>query len=129
LFAAIVGLSSCSKNDDSTIPGDPAQSTAAVKIVTDAKFGSVLTDNAGHTLYFFAIDAGTTSGCSGECSVTWPTFYTANQTIGAGLLAADFGVITRADGSKQTTYKGWPLYTYAGDAKIGEINGDAVGKA
>jgi hypothetical protein len=52
LFAAIVGLSSCSKNDDSTIPGDPAQSTAAVKIVTDAKFGSVLTDNAGHTLYF-----------------------------------------------------------------------------
>jgi predicted lipoprotein with Yx(FWY)xxD motif len=128
LFVAIVGLSSCSKNNDSANQVDPVQSAAAIKLVTDSKFGSVITDRVGNVLYFFAIDAGITSGCSGGCSVTWPTFYTAEPTVGTGLLATDFGVITRADGSKQTTYKGWPLYTYSGDSKPGDINGDAVGK-
>ena len=32
-----------------------------------------------------------------------------------GLKAGDFGSITRADGKKQTTYKGLPLYYFAGD--------------
>ncbi len=128
LFAAIIGLTSCSKSNDSTMPQGSGTNAASINVVNDAKFGSVLTDNSGHTLYFFAIDAGNTSGCSGGCSVTWPTFYVANPTVGTGLLAADLDVITRADGSKQTTYKGWPLYTYAGDAKAGDINGDAVGK-
>jgi len=128
LFAVIVALTSCSKSDNAVTPGELGKPAAAINMATDAKFGSVLTDNAGHTLYFFAIDAGTTSGCSGGCSVTWPTFYTADQSIGTGLLASDFGVITRTDGNKQSTYKGWPLYTYAGDSKPGDINGDGVGK-
>ena len=29
----------------------------------------------------------------------------------------DFDTITREDGSKQLTYKGWPLYLYSGDTK------------
>ena len=60
-------------------------------------------------------------------AITWPVFYKQNPTIGTGLNAADFGVITRPDGSKQTTYKGWPLYYYINDSKAGDTNGDAVG--
>ena len=35
-------------------------------------------------------------------------------------------VITRADGSSQTTFQGWPLYYFAGDNEPGDINGDGV---
>jgi predicted lipoprotein with Yx(FWY)xxD motif len=34
---------------------------------------------------------------------------------GSSLAAADFSVITRTDGKKQTTYKGWPLYYFSTD--------------
>ena len=33
--------------------------------------------------------------------------------VGAGLNLADFGSVTAPAGTKQLTYKGWPLYTYA----------------
>ncbi|WP_311676569.1 hypothetical protein [Pedobacter cryoconitis] len=32
----------------------------------------------------------------------------------------------RTDNTKQTTYKGWPLYYYSGDSKKGDINGDGI---
>ncbi len=114
----------CSKNNDTnpvTPPGDN------VRLASSASFGNILTDSAGLTLYFFAIDASGSSGCSGGCLVTWPIFYTDSLRLSAGLAAADFGAITHSDGAKQTTYKGWPLYRYAGDNNAGDINGDKVG--
>ena len=41
-------------------------------------------------------------------------------------MAADFGTITREDGQKQTTYKGMPLYYFAGDKAAGEVKGQGV---
>jgi predicted lipoprotein with Yx(FWY)xxD motif len=35
----------------------------------------------------------------------------------------DFGVVARDDGIHQWTYKGQPLFTYAGDAGAGALNG------
>jgi predicted lipoprotein with Yx(FWY)xxD motif len=35
-------------------------------------------------------------------------------------------VITRADGSLQTTYKGWPLYYFSKDAGPGDLKGENV---
>ena len=43
-----------------------------------------------------------------------------------GLKDADFGTITRADGKKQTTYKGMPLYFFVGDKAAGDTNGQGV---
>ncbi len=60
------------------------------------------------------------------CLAIWPVSYNAGTTFGAGLAASDFSSITRSDGSKQSTYKGWPLYTYAGDAAAGAVNGDGI---
>jgi predicted lipoprotein with Yx(FWY)xxD motif len=39
----------------------------------------------------------------------------------------DFGAITREDGKRQTTYKGWPLYYYAGDKAPGDVLGQGLG--
>ena len=120
-------LSSCSKNDDKdTTPPDNKPKKTAVMLTTSATFGKVLTDSLGKSLYFFSLDADGKSACSGACVTAWPVFYAADLTLDSTLTAADFAVITRADGSKQNTYKGWPLYYYAGDAKAGDITGDKV---
>lgn len=89
--------------------------------------GNVMTGDGGKTLYFFAPDVSGVSSCSGGCKETWPVFYKENPSLGTGLKAADFAKITRADGDKQTTYKGWPLYYYKNDAKAGDVTGENIG--
>lgn len=114
----------CSKKDDVK---DPSSAKKGLQLASNAKFGTVITDNTGKTLYFFAMDADGTSGCTGGCEVIWPVYYSAELSDNAGINAADVGVITRADGKKQNTYKGWPLYYYKNDVAAGDINGDGVG--
>jgi len=41
--------------------------------------------------------------------------------------AEDFGTITREDGKKQTTFRGYPLYYWAGDKAPGDTKGQGVG--
>ena len=103
-----------------------ASENYTVKLAYNEKVGLYLVDWKGRTLYFFAKDYNGSSACYGECANHWPIFYVENLKPGPGLNPDDFGVITRKDGSKQITYKGWPLYYYAGDAKPGDINGDGV---
>ncbi len=114
---------SCKKNDHPSTP----VATTSIQLTANAAFGNILTDSTGRALYFFAIDANGNSGCTGGCTAAWPVFYKANLTVSSGLNMADFSSITRTDGTMQTTYKGWPLYYYAQDAKAGDVNGDAVG--
>ncbi|HSZ33845.1 MAG TPA: hypothetical protein VK772_11075, partial [Puia sp.] len=72
------------------------------------------------------LDANGSSACTGNCLAVWPLSYVANPTFGTGLTDTDFSFITRSDGSKQTTYKGWPLYTYSGDNSPGQTTGDGI---
>jgi len=135
-LALLLCLSGCSKSDNpgGDNPGDPYGNppggnnpSLSLALTTDAKFGSILTDANGKSLYFFAIDANGTSGCTGGCELAWPVYYAGNETVPTGILAADFKTITRADGKKQSTYKGWPLYYYASDAAKGDVKGDGSG--
>lgn len=121
-------LYSCSKNDNPSGPDTPPEKKAHVQVATDATYGKILTDSAGKTLYFFALDANGSSACTGDCLAAWPVFYTTDLTTDTTLVKGDFAVITRADGSKQTTYKGWPLYYYGPDAKAGDVKGEAIGE-
>ncbi|GAB2555549.1 hypothetical protein [Spirosoma areae] len=108
---------------DNTTPA-PAGPVANIATRQDAKLGSLLTDGSGNTLYLFAKDVAGASQCSGGCTDTWPVFYEKNKVFADGLDSTQFGVIIRADGSKQTTFKGWPLYRFAQDTKAGEVNGE-----
>jgi predicted lipoprotein with Yx(FWY)xxD motif len=111
-------------NVDTPMAPEP---TVSVKLADDGTFGSILTDENGMSLYFFSLDTKDNSACnSAGCLGAWPIFYKEDITVDTGLDAADFATIDRADGEKQTTYKGWPLYYFAGDAVEGDTTGDKV---
>jgi predicted lipoprotein with Yx(FWY)xxD motif len=112
----------------------PTQQPTAVPTVAQADtvktantaLGTIIVDAQGKTLYYFANDiaANGTSACNGQCASIWPPFSAPAIQVSAPLDPADFGVITRADGTRQTTYYGWPLYYYSGDKTPGELNGE-----
>lgn len=108
------------KEENPTVPSDDV-------VLATTSVGKVLTGENGKTLYFFAGDVAGDANCTGSCADAWPVFYKATPSLGTGLKASDFGTITRADGNKQTTFKGWPLYYYKSDAKAGDLTGDKVG--
>nr|WKN36888.1 hypothetical protein K4G66_31470 [Tunicatimonas sp. TK19036] len=125
LLLAIIFLS-CSEDD--TAPNDPAETSTQVQLSNDSELGSYLVNQEGRSLYFFSRDVNGSSICTDGCLDNWPVFFDENLEIDDELNASDFGSFTRADGQKQNTYKGWPLYYYSGDDTANQINGDGVGK-
>lgn len=98
----------------------------AVKVAKKEGIGSYLTDIKGMTLYMFKKDTPGKSACEGPCVKNWPLYYRETVAPQDGLAAGNFGTITRADGKKQTTYKGMPLYYFIKDAKPGDTMGQGV---
>ena len=82
----------------------------------------VLAAPNGMTLYTFDKDTANsgTSACSGPCAQLWPPFAAQAGDMPAG----DYTIVTRADGSRQWAYKGWPLYLFSKDTKAGDATGD-----
>jgi predicted lipoprotein with Yx(FWY)xxD motif len=97
-----------------------------VKVASKDKIGKYLEDAKGMTLYVFKKDSPGKSACAGDCVAKWPLYYREKVGVSGGLKEADFGSITREDGQKQTTYKGLPLYYFAGDKASGDTNGQGV---
>lgn len=111
-----------SANSTAPSPG-PA---AATVVISDSTLGKILTRADGSTLYMFTPDAGGKSACTGGCAQAWPSLV-GPGTPGAGLDPGDFSTIKRDDASEQVTFYGHPLYTFAGDKKPGDTNGQGSG--
>ena len=136
--AAACGGSSSGNGPTAPSAGTPAQpggttaQSVTLKIATDARLGNHLVDGSGRSLYYFAKDVpaggaqAAVSNCNADCLPVWPIFQT-DSVVAQGINATDVGQITRSDGSKQTTYKAFPLYYYVGDATPGDTNGEGGG--
>jgi predicted lipoprotein with Yx(FWY)xxD motif len=120
LFAA------CSKSDNSSINNNNNNHNPSVQVIDNPQFGKILADSNGRTLYFFAPDVSGNSACTGSCLVTWPSFYVKDPSVSQGIGNNDIEDFERTDGEEQLTYKGWPLYYYASDAKQGDVKGDGL---
>jgi len=103
-------------------------SAQSVQVKASPSGVNYLTDDNGMTLYYYTLDTNGQSACYGGCAKAWPTYYAANLTVADGLSSDDFGTITRTDGTKQTTYKGWPLYYWFKDKAAGDMTGEGVQK-
>ena len=109
---------------DTPAASESAQPAATPGVVTTQPFpgGVVHADITNRTLYTSDRDKAGKSACDAACAQTWTPLQAAWMAKGTG----DWSVLTRDDGTKQWAYQGKPLYTFTGDHKLGDINGDGV---
>ncbi|WP_172890883.1 COG4315 family predicted lipoprotein [Actinoplanes derwentensis] len=91
--------------------------------------GTTVQDQDGFVLYRFDKDEDdpAKSNCNGDCAKIWPAALTNDgEPTLKGVDKSLVGTVTRADGTKQLTLKGWPLYRYIGDKKPGQWKGQNV---
>lgn len=101
-----------------------------VQLGQSQALGSILTNGAGMTLYLYTKDSPNQSNCNGSCATLWPPLSTSLlKPTGAPGVQAAIGVIGRADGTKQVTINGHPVYTYVKDQRPGDATGQGVGSA
>jgi predicted lipoprotein with Yx(FWY)xxD motif len=109
-------------------PPNAEEGTVFVSLGSAAGLGLVLADSEGHVLYAFSKDTPQASACEGACAKAWPPLLVegGEPEPSNGADAARLGTITRADGSRQVTYAGHPLYTYRGDDQAGQAKGNGT---
>ncbi|MFF4493596.1 SCO0930 family lipoprotein [Streptomyces sp. NPDC001546] len=114
---------------DAPAGGAKSGPAGQLKVRETAGTGAALTDGEGFTLYRFDKDTAKPpkSACEGDCAAAWPVVTADGAQAGAGIDAAMLGSLTRADGTRQLTVGGWPVYRYAKDAKAGDALGEGVG--
>ncbi|MFD5032298.1 hypothetical protein ACFWM0_18060 [Streptomyces sp. NPDC058405] len=102
----------------------PAADVGKLSAATGS-LGKILVNGEGRTLYLFEADKKNTSTCTGACVKTWPPLIvTGEPTAGSGGVKKSLlSTTTRDDGARQVTYNGHPLYTFVGDHKAGDTNG------
>ena len=103
-----------------------AESNYTVNVTANKFLGNYLTNQSGFALYYFS-DDGSGNGastCYDDCASKWPPFFARTITVPDSLRHVDFATITRTDGSKQTTFKGWPLYLSSRDEAAGDVFGN-----
>jgi predicted lipoprotein with Yx(FWY)xxD motif len=106
-----------------------AQDMATLAVSENPAVGAYLTDAAGKTIYLFTRDTtANESVCEGDCATNWPPVPAEGLSLPEGV-PGELTSIERADGVKQASYNGIPLYLFVGDAAAGDINGEGVGGA
>jgi predicted lipoprotein with Yx(FWY)xxD motif len=116
-----------------TIPTPPpAPATApprvapSVFLASNMALGAILVNAQGRTLYYFVPERGGRIVCTGQCTNAWPPLFATSVAPTAGAtLPGQLGIVARASG-EQVTYNNWPLYTFAGDARPDQTNGQGV---
>ncbi|TGA96617.1 SCO0930 family lipoprotein [Streptomyces sp. MZ04] len=108
-----------------TEPVDPA----GLSTRNDPKLGEIVVDKNGMTVYRFTKDSAwpMKSACTGACLEKWPVVPPVEKNDTKGILKKGFVVFDRPDGQQQQTIDCWPMYTFAGDKKPGDTNGQGVG--
>jgi predicted lipoprotein with Yx(FWY)xxD motif len=98
-------------------------SRGTVNTARRGSFGVVLVAANGKSLYRYTPDSKGKSVCTGACLAYWPRLLVKSKpTAGSGAKASLLGTIKAANGMRQVTYAGFPLYYFAGD-KSGQVKG------
>jgi predicted lipoprotein with Yx(FWY)xxD motif len=107
--------------------GADAKQTSKV-VVKEAENTSlestVLTTTKGKTLYSLSVETHGKFICTGPCLATWKPLVVPAGVKPKGPVR--LGTIKRPDGKTQVTFKGRPLYSFNGDVKRGETNGEGL---
>ncbi|HVQ59415.1 MAG TPA: hypothetical protein VMS60_10980 [Solirubrobacterales bacterium] len=101
-----------------------AKSMTVAKLAVSAAYDKpVIVNFKGRTLYTLSSEKSKFV-CVDTCLDAWPPL-----TVPAGVRPkgpVPLRTEQRPDGSMQVTYKGFPLYTFSGDKKRGDANGEGI---
>jgi predicted lipoprotein with Yx(FWY)xxD motif len=100
-----------------------------VLIVERSKAGWVLAEANGLVVYTYGGDTkGGQPTCTGSCSDVWPAVTGLPQVGPADTLPGTLGTVAAANGAKQITYNGYPLYTLKGAGALSTKGNGMDGK-
>jgi predicted lipoprotein with Yx(FWY)xxD motif len=104
----------------------PAVGTT-VMIVQKSSIGYVLAEANHQVVYTYSKDKkGGKPTCTGACASTWLPATGTPEAGPADVFSGQFGLVTRANGVKQITYNGLPLYLLK-DAEPLSVSGNGQG--
>jgi predicted lipoprotein with Yx(FWY)xxD motif len=107
----------------SSANGEPAPGTVTIETGLLPNGSSVLAVEVDEnvnpiaaTVYTFSRDRSNVSTCSNTCALTWVPVLTLGQPrVASNIPKGTVGVMRRANGTEQVTFKGAPLYLYANE--------------
>jgi predicted lipoprotein with Yx(FWY)xxD motif len=120
---ASLGFAACSSTPSSSSSGHSASSTPVVDTAKNTKYGTILVDTQGATLYTLA-NAGKPIACEATCTHVWPPLLVpagAKTLTGSGVNG-----LGKSSSGTVVTYQGFPLFRYSGDTSVGETNGNGI---
>lgn len=106
----------------------PAADPQAIETLTgrfrveQGRLGPVLADADGRTLYLARGDGVEAQCHAAGCAGLWRPYLADGDAAAEGA----FGVLQLADGRRQWSYDGRPLYHWIGDQGAGDVTGDGV---
>jgi len=113
--SASAGSSSTAKAGTPTSAVDLPSPGTQVLIVQKSNLGWVLAEANGTVVYTYGNDTkGGAPTCTGSCASKWSAVTGVPKARSTDTLPADLGTVAMANGAKQITYDGMPLYTLKG---------------
>jgi predicted lipoprotein with Yx(FWY)xxD motif len=107
-----------------------AQTAATVQTKKVKKYGTILVNSKGLTLYMFVPDKQKKVTCTSQaCVIVWPPLKIKSgqsPTAGGAARKKLLGVDMSPKGYRVVTYNRWPLYTYYLDKQPGQTKGQGV---
>ena len=145
LGSLVLLLTACGGSSSSSAPGSSGTTPTAgprpsgavtrpapgtlVLIVEHSNLGWVLAEANGLVVYTYRGDTKNGSPtCTGACAALWPAVTGVPQVSPADTLPGQLGTVTMADGAKQITYNGYPLYTLKGARALSTKGNGMEGK-
>jgi predicted lipoprotein with Yx(FWY)xxD motif len=125
--------STATATNQATAAGQPTSNVGlpspgtTILIVQKSKLGYVLAEANGQVVYTYSGDKkGGNPTCTSSCAAAWPAVTGNPMASTADKLPGKLGTVSAANGAKQITYNGLPLYTYKG-AKPLSVAGNGMG--
>lgn len=127
-FAAAPDGKKAAPSADAPSGGGQADA-AGLSVRKDPELGDIVVDKRGMTVYRFKKDSAwpMKSACTGDCLKKWPVVSPVAKNDAEGVTMKGYVTFNRPDGIDQQSLDCWPLYTFSGDARPGDTNGQGVG--
>jgi predicted lipoprotein with Yx(FWY)xxD motif len=110
-----------------TAPATDAAASGAALATAEGSLGTMLVDADGLTLYAFTPDEEGVPTCVDACAEAWPPALVDGEPTVEGVDASLVTTVEHPAGGAQLAVDGHPLYTFAGDAAPGDVNGQGSG--